>query len=126
MRQRAVPAGVSIRAVQKTGIMPVEAILEAIRSVVQSKVTLVEGGPHLLGNFFAERRLDELFMTLAPQIAGRDDTAERPGLVAGKRFAPEYTLWGKLISVKRGGEHLFLRYGFETALSIAKFSCFCN
>jgi riboflavin biosynthesis pyrimidine reductase len=67
-----------------------------------------------MGNFFAERCLDELFLTFAPQIAGRDDSAVRPGLVAGKSFAPEQPLWGTLASVKRGGSHLFLRYTFES------------
>jgi riboflavin biosynthesis pyrimidine reductase len=67
-----------------------------------------------MGDFFAERCLDELFLTLAPQIAGRDGSIERPGLITGKRFAPEHPLWGTLIGVKRGGSHLFLRYAFET------------
>ncbi len=75
---------------------------------------LVEGGPHVLGDFLAEQLLDELFFTLAPQIAGRDDQSERPGLVTGQVFAPEHPLWGRLISVKRGGSHLFLRYAFQT------------
>ena len=71
------------------------------------------GGPQLLGDFFAEGLLDELFLTLAPQIAGRDTSTERPGLVTGQRFAPEHPLWGTLVSVKRAGSHLFLRYAFE-------------
>jgi riboflavin biosynthesis pyrimidine reductase len=75
----------------------------------------VEGGPQLIGDFFAEACLDELFLTLAPQLAGRDSSSERPGLVAGKRFAPELPLWGSLVGVKRGGSHLFLRYVFEGA-----------
>jgi hypothetical protein len=58
--------------------------------------------------------LDELFLTLAPQVAGRDDTGERPGLVAGQRFAPEQPRWGELIGIKRGGSHLFLRYAFAS------------
>ena len=66
----------------------------------------------LMGDFFAEQALDELFLTLAPQIAGRDGQAERPGLVMGKQFAPEHPLWGTLVSVKRAGSHLFLRYAF--------------
>jgi len=77
-------------------------------------VILVEGGPQLMGDFFAGELLDELFLTLAPQIAGRDAEIERPGLVAGKRFAPEHPLWGTLVSIKRGGSHLFLRYAFTT------------
>jgi riboflavin biosynthesis pyrimidine reductase len=77
-------------------------------------VILTEGGPRLFGDFLAEKYLDELFLTLAPQVAGRDGHIERPGLVAGKIFAPEHPLWGKLISLKRGGSHLFLRYAFES------------
>jgi hypothetical protein len=52
---------------------------------------------------------------LAPQVAGRDGSPERPGLVAGKRFAPEHPLWGTLVGVKRSGSHLFLRYAFPSA-----------
>jgi riboflavin biosynthesis pyrimidine reductase len=68
-----------------------------------------------LGDFFAEGCLDELFLTLAPQVAGRDGSVERPGLVAGRRFAPEQPLWGTLVGVRRGGSHLFLRYAFRPA-----------
>jgi riboflavin biosynthesis pyrimidine reductase len=79
---------------------------------------LVEGGPHLMGDFFAERRLDELFLTLAPQVAGRAQTqgaAERPGLVAGKLFAPDSPVWGTLITVHQSESHLFLRYSFASS-----------
>ncbi|WP_201360899.1 hypothetical protein [Dictyobacter formicarum] len=62
-----------------------------------------------------EQLLDELFLTLAPQIAGRDSATARPGLVEGHLFAPEHPLWGTLVSVKRGGSHLFLRYAFPTS-----------
>ncbi len=59
--------------------------------------------------------LDKQFLTLAPQVAGRDDQIERSGLVAGTGFAPERPVWGTLAGVKRGGSHLFLRYAFEWA-----------
>ena len=78
-----------------------------------SRLMLVEGGPHLMGNFLAERCLDELFLTLAPQVAGRDKSHERMGIVAERLFAPEHPAWGTLVSVKRGGSHLFLRYAFS-------------
>jgi hypothetical protein len=67
-----------------------------------------------MGDFFAGKCLDELFLTLAPQVAGRDGSGERPGFVAGKRFGPERPLWGTLSGVKRAGSHLFLRYSFAT------------
>jgi riboflavin biosynthesis pyrimidine reductase len=77
----------------------------------QEPLILIEGGPELMAPFLAERRVDELFLTLAPQIAGRSEgEAERPGLVSGRLFAPEDPRWGALVGVRRAGSHLFLRY----------------
>jgi riboflavin biosynthesis pyrimidine reductase len=109
----ALPQSVQVVAVQSAGQLNARSILDAVGRVQLSEVVLVEGGPHLLGDFFAESCVDEQFLTLAPQVAGRDGSAERPGLVAGRTFAPEHPLWGTLVSVKRGGNHLFLRYAFS-------------
>lgn len=106
-------SSIPIEVVESGGPLSARSILEAVRRVRPCDVILTEGGPRLIGDFFAEKCLDELFLTLAPQIAGRDDVTERPGLVAGKVFAPEQALWGTLIGAKRGGHHLFLRYSFE-------------
>jgi riboflavin biosynthesis pyrimidine reductase len=115
IRTQRVPPSVQIAAVQRAGSLNSRAIVQAVCGVRPCQVILVEGGPRLLGDFFAEQLLDELFLTLAPQIAGRDASTERPGLVDGRLFAPEHPLWGSLISVKRGGSHLFLRYAFPTS-----------
>jgi riboflavin biosynthesis pyrimidine reductase len=111
--RHALPRLVQVAAVQQVGALSAQAILEAIGAVRQCNMILLEGGPRLMGDFFAEQRLDELFLTLAPQVAGRDESLDRPGLVAGKRFAPEHPIWGILVGIKRGGSHLFLRYAFE-------------
>ena len=113
IRSHQLPSSVQVAAIQEEGPLSARAILEAAEHVRPSEVILVEGGPKLMGNFFAERCLDELFLTIAPQIAGRNSVV-RPGLVAGKTFAPEQPLWGTLVSVKHGGSHLFLRYKFES------------
>jgi riboflavin biosynthesis pyrimidine reductase len=105
---------VQIAGVQGAGSLSAHAIVQAVCGRCQCNVILVEGGPQLLGDFFAEGLLDELFLTLAPQIAGRDTATSRPGLVTGQLFAPEHPLWGALVSVKRGGSYLFLRYAFTT------------
>src|SRR5205814_185811 len=76
---------------------------------------LVEGGPRLFGQLFARRVVDEQFLTLAPQLAGRDDAGERPGLVMGRTFAPRDPRWGRLVDLRRGGHHLFLRYAYSVA-----------
>ncbi len=112
IRAERLPPGVRVSALQSAGPLSARAILQAVSRVRQSDVILVEGGPQLMSDFFAAQALDELFLTLAPQIAGRDAEVERPGLVMGKRFAPEHPLWGTLISIKRSDSHLFLRYAF--------------
>lgn len=115
IREQPIPPSVQIATVQRAGVLSARAIVQAVCAVRPCQIILVEGGPQLLGDFLAEQMLDELFLTLAPQIAGRDASTERPGLVAGHVFAPEHPLWGNLVSIKRGGSHLFLRYAFQTS-----------
>jgi len=115
-----VPDSVEIRAIrqsassnrQTASAIAASAILDEVSRVSRGKLILVEGGPRLLGDFYAERLLDEQFLTLAPQIAGRDLGDRRLSLVMGKAFAPRDPLWGKLIDLRRGSSHLFLRYSF--------------
>jgi riboflavin biosynthesis pyrimidine reductase len=116
LRQQAIPPSTEIIALEQSAgcELSARAILQVVQRARPSDLILSEGGPQLLADFFAERCLAELFLTLAPQIAGRDATIERPGLVAGKLFAPEFPLWGSLVSVKRETSHLFLRYAFDT------------
>ena len=111
--ERRPPKSVQVAAIDGAASLTPQAILDVVSKVEKNDVILVEGGPLLIGEFFAEQQLDELFLTLAPQIAGRDDSVERPGLVTGKLFAPEHPIWGRLVGVKRSGSHLFLRYAFE-------------
>jgi riboflavin biosynthesis pyrimidine reductase len=116
LRRQSPPARIQIEAGAAAGPLSARSILDAVARMSGCDVILTEGGPRLMGDFFAEKCLDELFLTLAPQIAGRDHSSERPGLVSGKIFAPDHFLWGKLLSIKRGGDHLFLRYAFESTL----------
>jgi riboflavin biosynthesis pyrimidine reductase len=114
IRKRDLSPSVAIGEVEGVGAIGAKAILSEIgRRLRTGEIFLVEGGPRLMGDFFAGECLDELFLTIAPQVAGRDGSIERPGLVAGKRFAPERPLWGTLTGVKRAGSHLFLRYAFS-------------
>jgi riboflavin biosynthesis pyrimidine reductase len=104
---------VQIRAIRRgASAIPASAILGEVRRVNPGRRILVEGGPRLLGDFYAEGLLDEQFLTLAPQIAGREAGDRRLSLVMGKAFAPRDALWGTLIDVRRGSSHLFLRYSF--------------
>jgi riboflavin biosynthesis pyrimidine reductase len=113
LRKQAVPDSVSIRAIHRgASAIPASAVLDEACRVTGGKLILVEGGPRLLGDFYAERLVNEQFLTLAPQIAGRDTGDRRLSLVMGKTFAPRDPLWGTLIDARRGSRHLFLRYSF--------------
>jgi riboflavin biosynthesis pyrimidine reductase len=76
------------------------------------KLLLHEGGPTLLSSFLQQSLLDELFLTVAPQIVGRGPTGERPAFSGALELLPEQAIWGTLLSVKRATKsgHLFLRY----------------
>jgi riboflavin biosynthesis pyrimidine reductase len=113
--ERALPPSTNVETGCGSDRLNAHAILGAVQRARPGRTILVEGGPQLLGDFFAAGCLDELFLTLAPQVAGRDGSVERPGLVAGRRFAPEQPLWGTLVSVRRGASHLFLRYAIGSA-----------
>ncbi len=113
LRRRRVPDSVQIAVTRGTHAIHAQTILHEVVKRRASKIILVEGGPQLLGDFFAEQCLDEQFLTLAPQIAGRDDEHQRPSLIMGKTFAPRHPVWGELLSVKRGDSHLFVRYKFS-------------
>ncbi|HEY7983590.1 MAG TPA: dihydrofolate reductase family protein [Ktedonobacterales bacterium] len=111
LRQESLPPHVTVT-VGGAARIGARDVLREVRATAPGRIILTEGGPHLLGDFFAERQLDELFLTLAPQVAGRDGAGERPGFVAGRALAPDQPTWGDLISVKRGESFLFLRYRF--------------
>jgi riboflavin biosynthesis pyrimidine reductase len=107
------PDSVGIRPIRGAGgkIAP-SAILEEVTRATSGNRVLVEGGPHLLGSFYKERLVGEQFLTLAPQIAGRDAGDGRLSLVMGRQFAPRDPLWGTLTDVRLGHSQLFLRYSF--------------
>jgi len=109
---------VTIRTVRSAGgkIAP-RAILREVARLNSGPRLLLEGGPRLLGSFVEARLIDEQFLTLAPQIAGRETGDGRLSLVMGKSFAPRNPRWGRLDDVRRGHSHLFLRYSFRRTMS---------
>ena len=110
------PRGVRIRVAGEVGSLDATALLDAVVAETGARLVLTEGGPTVLGRFLADRRLDELFLTVAPQIAGRDASAPRLALVEGRAFAPERAPWLALRSAKVAGDHLFLRYAKSYAV----------
>ena len=76
---------------------------------LDARVVLSEGGPHLLGDLMVADVVDELFLTIAPQIVGRGDGG-RLGLVEDVDLPVDAARWQELVAVRRSADHLFLRY----------------
>lgn len=75
-------------------------------------VLLSEGGPHLIGRLMEANLLDQAFITISPLVAGRDKQ-ERLGMVEGVELQPLPGTWSKLLSARRHGDYMFLRYGVK-------------
>jgi riboflavin biosynthesis pyrimidine reductase len=89
-----------------------DAILAVLRADGAGLV-LCEGGPHLMGDLVAADLIDELFLTVAPQIIGRDRGHPRFAFVEGYTDPSATGRWSRLVSVHRAGDHLFLRHRLE-------------
>jgi riboflavin biosynthesis pyrimidine reductase len=102
---------VQVRALDSSGgsVAP-GAILELLQSQFEVKTLLHEGGPKLYGQFLAAGAVDEFFLTLSPQIAGRSADATRPAVVEGVEFVPDTAPWLQIVSVKQKAAYLYLRY----------------
>src|SRR5512146_345595 len=119
LRGEALPAGVEVRAVDASqngaadGAVDVLAMLRLLADDYGVRVALNEGGPLVLASFLAVGAVDELFLTLAPQLAGRAAERPRRALVEGAAFSPADAPNARILSVKQAGEHLFLRYAIK-------------
>lgn len=91
-------------------VLPAPAILDLLWREFDVRLLLHEGGPGLFGSFVAEGLVDEFFLTIAPQLAGRKTGTKRPGMIEGVEFLPQNAPWLDLLSVKQSGDHLYLRH----------------
>ncbi len=96
-------------------ILPAPAILDLLWREFNVRLLLHEGGPSLFGSFVAEGLVDEFFLTIAPQLAGRKPGSKRPGMLEGVEFLPQNAPWLDLLSVKQSGDHLYLRHAYRPA-----------
>jgi len=110
-RGAAALASVEVHALNSSGgsIAP-QAILQLLQSQFGIRTLLHEGGPTLFGQFLAADAVDELFLTLSPQIAGRAGDVTRPAVVQGVEFAPDSAPRFQMVSVKENAAYLYLRY----------------
>lgn len=115
LAERGFPSNVEMVALplRPDGTFSAAAVLAAVERFQHAKLILCNAGPRFMAHMIAERCLDEFFLTVAPRVAGRDGSSERPGFVDGKVFAPADPRGAELVSVKRAGNHLFLRYALQ-------------
>lgn len=115
LHARPMRQGVEIVAVGPDAPTPT-AVLDALVAR-GARLVLCEGGPHLFGQLLEAHLVDELFLTIAPQIAGRAADAPRLGLVEGSAFAVDAAPWGRITDLRRAAHHLFTRYRLTEEIS---------
>ena len=103
------PAGVRVIALGAGEALSMSDVLAALRAEGHRSI-LTEGGPHLFGQLLAAGLVEQLFLTLSPVVAGRERSALQVGLVEGVSLLPGIDVRGRLLSARRSGAHLFLRY----------------
>ncbi|MGH2445938.1 MAG: RibD family protein [Candidatus Limnocylindria bacterium] len=73
---------------------------------------LMEGGPHINAAFLAENLLDEIYWTIGAHLLGTDALRMIAPISGGSPYAAEPRR-GRLVSVLRHSDELFLRYRFD-------------
>jgi riboflavin biosynthesis pyrimidine reductase len=111
-RLASAPAHVGVRIVSEREPLRASELVRIATEVTGGRRILTEGGPTLFGQFLEERAIDELFLTIAPQLAGRTPEAPRNSLVDGVMFLPANAPRARLVSLKAGDDYLFTRYAF--------------
>lgn len=75
------------------------------------RTVLCEGGPHLNNQLLAAGLVDEVFLSLAPKLAGGDAVSESLRIVCGAELDPPLQM--KLLAVLESESQLMLRYGVQ-------------
>jgi riboflavin biosynthesis pyrimidine reductase len=75
---------------------------------------LSEAGPSVTGRLLAASVLDDIFITHSPVLVGGDRSRVR-GLAGEAQLPGSPGPWAGLSSVRRHGDHLFLRYDLAAA-----------
>jgi riboflavin biosynthesis pyrimidine reductase len=91
------------------GNLDIPGALARLRSEWKVQTLLCEGGPHLNAQLLAGGLVDELFLSLAPKLAGGAPPAHALRIVTGEDLDPPVEL--ELLWVLESESNLFLRYG---------------
>ncbi len=96
---------------ERDGLLDLPKAFAELRTRFGVRTLLCEGGPHLNAQLLEAGLVDELFLSLAPTLAGGDPATGGGALriLAGSELEPPVEL--ELLSVLEHDSHLFLRYG---------------
>jgi riboflavin biosynthesis pyrimidine reductase len=109
------PRHVTVRALGNGDALRASELVRLAAEMSGGGRILTEGGPNLFARFLEERALDDLFLTVAPRIAGRSRDARRTALVEGAAFLPANAPRARLASLKAADDYLFTRFAFARA-----------
>ncbi len=102
----------------RDGELDLPLAMRELRERFDVRTLLCEGGPHLNTQLLLAGVVDELFLSLAPKLAGGEDaTGEALRILAGAAFAAPAEL--ELLGVLENESHLFLRYAVRESPSRA-------
>ncbi len=99
---------------ERNGLLDLPAALAELRERFAVRTLLCEGGPHLGAQLLGAGLLDELFLSLAPTLAGGDprEGGEALRILAGPELSPPVEL--ELLSALEQNSHMFLRYAVRS------------
>ncbi len=98
-------------AIGDTGVDLTEAV-GILRKKYSTKLLDIQGGPVLAGGAVKAMLVDELRLTVSPQIMGdlNSEGRRRPAFVTGIHFGIEDSPLAELEAIGVSGSHIFLRY----------------
>jgi riboflavin biosynthesis pyrimidine reductase len=105
-------SGADVVPLSATGPIDVREVVHLLSGRGYSRI-LIEGGPTLMGESLRAGIVNELFLTVSPLIAGGGEMRPRTTLAAGVDLLPARLLSGRLLSIRRSNQYLFLRYSLE-------------
>jgi riboflavin biosynthesis pyrimidine reductase len=105
--RKVLPKATEVRPISDTDRIDIDEIFDVLQADGYHTI-LTEGGPQLFGELVAGDRVDELFLTVSPVLAGQKSD-ESFGLIRGVDFG-RIPRRSRLLSVRRHESHLFLRY----------------
>jgi riboflavin biosynthesis pyrimidine reductase len=103
----------------RDGLLDLRAGLIELRERFAVGAILCEGGPHLCCQLLAAGLVDELFLSVAPKLAGGEPSGgEALRILAGGELEPPVEL--ELLGVLADGSALFLRYGVSARERVSR------